>query len=102
MVTVTHRTSVGDRFQQWSKVELPNRVPKISWSVGNLANNLSILFRRLALVSFIETMIASYLVHRAEEASIAVNTNVGAILVLVAGLFLTILLCAAAWMLSEN
>ena len=78
------------------------RVPRIAWGAGNLANNLSILFRRLALVSFLETMIATYLVHRAEEASIAVNTNVGAILVLVAGLFLTILLCAASWMLSGN
>ncbi len=100
MVTVTNRISAGERFQQWSRIDLPRRTAIFSRGAGNIAQHLGLLLRRLALISFFETMIATYLVHRAAAASIAVNNNVGTIMVLLVGTFLTILLCAAAWMVS--
>jgi ABC-type multidrug transport system permease subunit len=67
-----------------------------------LVNSASIIFRRLALVSFVGTLIATYLVHHSYvNANLSTANNLQTILVLLGGFFVTILFCAASYALGN-
>ena len=67
-----------------------------------VVNFASMLLRRLALVSFFATLIATYLVHQSHETgNLATANNLQTILVLLGGFFVTILLCAASYALAS-
>ncbi len=74
--------------------------------IGNsgtrLVDSASVLFRRLALITFFGTLIATYLVHRSHvRPSLATTNNLQTILVLLGGFFVTILFCAASYALGN-
>jgi len=67
-----------------------------------VVNSTSVFVRRLALISFFGTLIATYLVHKSHEAAnLATANNLQTILVLLVGFFVTILLCAASYALAN-
>lgn len=100
-LTLLHRPSAevvesaeGD-VQGW-------KLPRINWGALQISYTLGVLFRRLALIAFLETLIATYLVHRSEVVSSVAPTNFGAVLVLLVGFFVTIVLCAASIAFSNT
>lgn len=67
----------------------------------SIAQSLSRLCRRLALLTFLATIVATYLVHRSAAASVTAH-NLDTVLVLLIGFFVTIVLCAGSVALSSG
>jgi hypothetical protein len=100
-LNVTHRVSLGDRFQQHQVVDRPRRTSMFNRGANGIAQVLSRLCRRLALATFLGTVLATYLVHRSAAASVTAH-NLDTIIVMLIGVFVTIVLCAGSVALSSG
>jgi heme/copper-type cytochrome/quinol oxidase subunit 3 len=102
VVTTTRRapTSISPPLQK--QVGRRRHSRTIGGNGYGVATFMAVLFRRLALITFFATLIATYFVHASQRTSgLAVPNNLGTILVLLGGFFTTILLCAASFALTN-
>lgn len=102
VVTTSRRAPPSIRPPRQKKVRRQHRSRTIGGNGYGIATFMAVLFRRLALITFFATLIATYLVHASQKTTgLAVPNNLRTILVLLGGFFTTTLLCAASFALTN-